>query len=79
MLNGVEVAGGVAFLDPAAALDQTRFEEHGFGQRGLAASVGAEQDDVLDVLRIENVHGSYRYWWDVRFVPPWRPHASRDL
>jgi hypothetical protein len=55
----VVVAYGVLVLDSAAAWDKTRFEEHGFGQRGLAASVGAEQDDVLDVLGIEDLHDAW--------------------
>ena len=59
------VADRVLVLDAAAALDQTRFEEHGFGQRGLAASVGAEQNDVLDVFGIEDFHGAKGVWVDV--------------
>jgi hypothetical protein len=36
------IAHRVLVLDTAAACNKTRFEEHCFGQRGLAASVGAE-------------------------------------
>ena len=57
VLERMVVAHGVLVLDTAAALQETRFEEHCFGQRGLAASVGAEENNVLDVLCIEDFHG----------------------
>ena len=46
------VACCVMIHNVSAAIDHSSFEQHGFGQGGLAASVGSKDRDVLNVFKI---------------------------
>ena len=58
VLDLVEIAHRVPVLHAPSSCDEARLEQHRFGQGGLAATVVAKEDNVLDVFRIEDFHGA---------------------
>ena len=59
MFDFMKIRYGIFFFHGATPVDKAGFEEHGFGQRGLARLGCAYKNYVLDMLVIIDFHRQY--------------------